>query len=325
MRNSSSATARPSSGPRAGSARRCANAWPGPTSCHSSSPTRQEKGHRLFFLGVFGGSARSRRREVRGALPGAQPSAARTRRRTRSCSRSTTRRSRAACARRSADILLVAMGCPKQEKWIYRHYQNLGVPATIGIGASLDFIAGKFRRAPRLDAGLRARMGLPPHPGADPALQPLLFRPHFLRRRAAQTAPAPEKPRRRRCCLPASLEPCALGGCGPLPLGGPDRCGCRRGEQRGGGGAGPGQAERRDRLLGGHASSTAPASGLFIRELPPLQTGGRRVRRLRPEPSGREDAYGHAPGPPHPHREKRGGNPLRCSPSARPPPRNPSR
>lgn len=47
-----------------------------------------------------------------------------------------------------ADILLVAMGCPKQEKWIYRHYQNLGVPATIGIGASLDFIAGKFRRAP---------------------------------------------------------------------------------------------------------------------------------------------------------------------------------
>ncbi len=48
----------------------------------------------------------------------------------------------------SPDILLVAMGCPKQEKWIYRHYKSLGVPAIIGIGASLDFIAGKFRRAP---------------------------------------------------------------------------------------------------------------------------------------------------------------------------------
>ena len=46
------------------------------------------------------------------------------------------------------DILLVAFGCPKQEKWIYRNYQNTGVPCAIGIGASLDFIAGKFKRAP---------------------------------------------------------------------------------------------------------------------------------------------------------------------------------
>jgi N-acetylglucosaminyldiphosphoundecaprenol N-acetyl-beta-D-mannosaminyltransferase len=46
------------------------------------------------------------------------------------------------------DILLVAMGCPKQEKWIYMNYQRLGVPVSIGIGASLDFIAGKYRRAP---------------------------------------------------------------------------------------------------------------------------------------------------------------------------------
>jgi N-acetylglucosaminyldiphosphoundecaprenol N-acetyl-beta-D-mannosaminyltransferase len=48
----------------------------------------------------------------------------------------------------SPDILLVGMGCPKQEKWIYKNYRDLGVPVCIGIGASLDFIAGKFRRAP---------------------------------------------------------------------------------------------------------------------------------------------------------------------------------
>ena len=40
------------------------------------------------------------------------------------------------------------MGCPKQEKWIYMNYRKLGVPVSIGIGASLDFVAGKFRRAP---------------------------------------------------------------------------------------------------------------------------------------------------------------------------------
>ncbi len=46
------------------------------------------------------------------------------------------------------DLLLVAFGCPKQEKWIYRNYRALGVPCSIGIGASLDFVAGKFKRAP---------------------------------------------------------------------------------------------------------------------------------------------------------------------------------
>ncbi len=46
------------------------------------------------------------------------------------------------------DILLVAMGCPKQEKWISLHYRNCGVPVSIGVGASLDFVVGNFKRAP---------------------------------------------------------------------------------------------------------------------------------------------------------------------------------
>lgn len=47
------------------------------------------------------------------------------------------------------DILLVAFGCPKQEKWIYLNLPRLPVPVSIGVGASLDFVAGKFRRAPQ--------------------------------------------------------------------------------------------------------------------------------------------------------------------------------
>lgn len=46
------------------------------------------------------------------------------------------------------DILLVSFGCPKQEKWIAMHHQALGVPVAIGVGATLDFIAGRMRRAP---------------------------------------------------------------------------------------------------------------------------------------------------------------------------------
>lgn len=47
------------------------------------------------------------------------------------------------------DILLVAFGCPKQEKWIFMHYREMGIPCSIGVGATIDFLAGKFKRAPR--------------------------------------------------------------------------------------------------------------------------------------------------------------------------------
>lgn len=46
------------------------------------------------------------------------------------------------------DILLVALGAPKQEKWIHMHHREVNVPCCIGIGASLDFVAGKYSRAP---------------------------------------------------------------------------------------------------------------------------------------------------------------------------------
>jgi N-acetylglucosaminyldiphosphoundecaprenol N-acetyl-beta-D-mannosaminyltransferase len=47
------------------------------------------------------------------------------------------------------DILLVAFGNPKQELWIDRNRHRLNVPVAIGIGGSLDMIAGSLKRAPR--------------------------------------------------------------------------------------------------------------------------------------------------------------------------------
>ncbi len=46
------------------------------------------------------------------------------------------------------ELLLVAFGNPKQEKWIHRNRGRLKVPVTIGIGGSLDLIAGSLKRAP---------------------------------------------------------------------------------------------------------------------------------------------------------------------------------
>ena len=47
------------------------------------------------------------------------------------------------------DLLLVAFGAPKQEKWVNLHVRNWKVPLAIGVGGSLDFLAGVQTRAPR--------------------------------------------------------------------------------------------------------------------------------------------------------------------------------
>lgn len=46
------------------------------------------------------------------------------------------------------DILLVALGVPKQEKWLAAHLAELAVPVSIGVGGSLDVMAGVMCRAP---------------------------------------------------------------------------------------------------------------------------------------------------------------------------------
>ena len=46
------------------------------------------------------------------------------------------------------DLLFVAFGCPKAEKWLAMHHRELGVPVAIGVGATIDFLAGNVKRAP---------------------------------------------------------------------------------------------------------------------------------------------------------------------------------
>jgi len=48
-----------------------------------------------------------------------------------------------------AELLLVAMGVPRQEKWIEVNYQKVGAKVTIGVGGLFDFYSRKTPRAPR--------------------------------------------------------------------------------------------------------------------------------------------------------------------------------
>jgi len=46
------------------------------------------------------------------------------------------------------DLLFVALGQPKGERWIYTYHRDLEVPVSLQVGAALDFVAGRIRRAP---------------------------------------------------------------------------------------------------------------------------------------------------------------------------------
>ena len=48
-----------------------------------------------------------------------------------------------------ADLLFVALGAPKQEKWLKKYQDILKPSLLMGIGGSFDVVAGKMERAPK--------------------------------------------------------------------------------------------------------------------------------------------------------------------------------
>lgn len=106
------------------------------------------KGHRVFFLGGAPGVADAAASELTSRYPGlivagvevppfrtldAEENA-------RLCKR---------IADAGTDLLLVALGQPKGELWLWENREALQVPAAVQLGASFDFVAGRVKRAPR--------------------------------------------------------------------------------------------------------------------------------------------------------------------------------
>lgn len=48
----------------------------------------------------------------------------------------------------NADVLIIGLGAPKQELWIFRHRNELKVKVAFCVGATIDFLAGEKPRAP---------------------------------------------------------------------------------------------------------------------------------------------------------------------------------
>ena len=107
------------------------------------------KGHRIYFLGAAPGVADAAATELRRQFPKIQISGCYSppfRQLSEEENQSMVKSIRDA----KTDILLVAFGQPKGELWIHENYQQLGVPLSIQLGASFDFLAGTAQRAPQI-------------------------------------------------------------------------------------------------------------------------------------------------------------------------------
>lgn len=105
-----------------------------------------EKGYRVYLLGASPGVAEKAAEELRTRYVGCQVVGSDDGYFTEAEEPGVVARIREA----NPDVLLVAMGMPKQEKWIDKHRLQLGVPVSIGVGGTLDVFAGVAKRAPRL-------------------------------------------------------------------------------------------------------------------------------------------------------------------------------
>lgn len=110
----------------------------------SISKQAAEMGHRLFLLGGAPGVSRSASQLLSQRYPGLQICGAHGGCPERDREAEQVRLIEEA----SPDILLVAFGAPSQDVWISRMKHLLGVPVSMGVGGSFNYVAGVTPRAP---------------------------------------------------------------------------------------------------------------------------------------------------------------------------------
>ncbi|MEO8904981.1 MAG: WecB/TagA/CpsF family glycosyltransferase [Polyangiaceae bacterium] len=115
-----------------------------------------ERGHRVYFLGGADGAAEAAKQKLLEQFPTLQIVGIDPARIDVNGGPEVQAPILARIAAAKPDLLLVALGAPKQEIWSHEQRAALGAAVAIGVGASLDFIAGAQRRAPRWmsDSGL---------------------------------------------------------------------------------------------------------------------------------------------------------------------------
>lgn len=106
-------------------------------------------GHTIFIIGGKDGVARQAQRRLESRMPGikivgtyAPPVGFEN-------NRAELDRINQMISKVHPDLLIACFGCPKQEKWIYENMQKYDAKVSVCAGATVDFLAGNIRRAPR--------------------------------------------------------------------------------------------------------------------------------------------------------------------------------
>lgn len=107
-----------------------------------------ERGVTLFFLGGVPGAAEGAKAELERRWPGVRVVGIYCPPFETFATQEEQDRIVAEVRKASPDVLLVAFGAPKQEKWIARNRERLGVPVSIGVGGSFEMASGMLKRAP---------------------------------------------------------------------------------------------------------------------------------------------------------------------------------
>ena len=103
-----------------------------------------QKGYRLFFFGAAPGVAEKAKTKAEKLYPGIEIVGVRNGFFSSDDEPQILREIQEA----KPDILLVALGVPKQEKWLAAHLHELAVPVSMGVGGTFDVMAGVMKRAP---------------------------------------------------------------------------------------------------------------------------------------------------------------------------------
>lgn len=102
------------------------------------------RGYRIYFLGAAPGVAEEAAEKMRARFPGTQIVGTHDGYFPLEDEAGILSEIRAA----NPNILLVAFGIPRQEKWIDKHKAALGAAVLIGVGGSFDVFSGRVNRAP---------------------------------------------------------------------------------------------------------------------------------------------------------------------------------
>jgi N-acetylglucosaminyldiphosphoundecaprenol N-acetyl-beta-D-mannosaminyltransferase len=117
---------------------------------HQLMRVADREGYRVFFLGAAHGVAEQAFIRFHETFPNLQLAGTEILRRG-PWGRISNQRIAERIRRSRADILLVALGFPRQELWIDQHRDQLGsVKLAVGVGRTFDYVAGTIRRPPRL-------------------------------------------------------------------------------------------------------------------------------------------------------------------------------